>query len=379
MGSASVSDELLVDQLLAERGQPDLCDLAGRRVVIYGAGGKARSLAWRLRGCSRVVAFIDQNAAALHSADYDAPLMTPVQWDECPLPHDALAIGVHNYATDPAPIIQWARPRFNAILSMPDLMDILPGWEGPHYWAAPRSFFERHREALIRALSRFDEPQSQAAFVDALRLRLLGAAHSPLAPTLSDQYAPLSLPALGGSLRLIDCGAFNGDSLLKIHARERVEAIAAFEPDPAPIAALRRVCDAIAPNARIFQAGVWSHDCSLRFDPIGPGSGSFTEFSSADERSSPAFSIDSLIERGEIPFAPNFIKMDIEGAEAKALQGALHTLRSHRPALALSADHQPADLWALADWLESLELGYRFYLRSHGHNGFDLVLYARCD
>jgi hypothetical protein len=36
-------------------------------------------------------------------------------------------------------------------------------------------------------------------------------------------------------------------------------------------------------------------------------------------------------------FIPNFIKMDIEGAEADALNGAIETLKSHRPSLIIEA------------------------------------------
>lgn len=374
-----MTDQAIIDELLAGRRYAPLGDLSQRNVVIYGAGGKARSLAHRLRGASRVVAFIDRNAKALRSggALYGAPVITPEEWDERPMPNDALLLGTHNFATDMAPIYDWAAPRFGAIVSIADLMDILPGWEGPHYWAAPRAFLERQRESLARALSRFDEPQSRQAFTEALKERLWGPEAPRSRPTMDDQYAPMSLPPLGEPLRVIDCGAFNGDSLLKIARRESIEAIAAFEPDPDQQSALRRASESLAPNPLIFQAGAWSRDCSLRFEPIGPGSGSFIEFGSPEERTCPAFAIDSLIERGEIPFAPNFIKMDIEGAELAALLGAERAIRAHRPALALSAYHHPQDLWALSDWIAGLDLGYRFYLRSHGHNGFDLVLYAR--
>ena len=70
--------------------------------------------------------------------------------------------------------------------------------------------------------------------------------------------------------------------------------------------------------------------------------------------------------------------MDIEGAEMDALKGARLTLAEYQPDLAICVYHRTEHLWAvallLASWPEMK--GYRYYLRSHGFNGFDTVLYA---
>jgi FkbM family methyltransferase len=45
--------------------------------------------------------------------------------------------------------------------------------------------------------------------------------------------------------------------------------------------------------------------------------------------------LDSLVQAGRIP-PPNYIKMDVEGAETMALRGAIEILRQHRPILFLA-------------------------------------------
>ena len=54
--------------------------------------------------------------------------------------------------------------------------------------------------------------------------------------------------------------------------------------------------------------------------------------------------------------------MDIEGAEPKALEGALKTIKKFKPKLAISIYHNLSDYSQIIPWLDSLNLKYRFLL-----------------
>ncbi|MBQ5415331.1 MAG: FkbM family methyltransferase, partial [Firmicutes bacterium] len=58
-----------------------------------------------------------------------------------------------------------------------------------------------------------------------------------------------------------------------------------------------------------------------------------------------------------------FIKMDIEGAEHKALQGAAHTIKTFRPAMLIAAYHRTEDLFAIPQTVLSMCPDYRLFLR----------------
>ena len=73
---------------------------------------------------------------------------------------------------------------------------------------------------------------------------------------------------------------------------------------------------------------------------------------------------------------PNIVKMDIEGAEGRALAGARETLRRYRPALAISIYHCHDDLWKIALFIDGLNAGYRFYLDHYTIHNEETVLYA---
>ena len=77
----------------------------------------------------------------------------------------------------------------------------------------------------------------------------------------------------------------------------------------------------------------------------------------------------------DIP-APTFIKLDVEGFEAKALAGARNIISAFKPKLAICAYHKPEDLIVLPQTIKELHPDYKLYLRKHSYTYDDLVLYA---
>lgn len=74
--------------------------------------------------------------------------------------------------------------------------------------------------------------------------------------------------------------------------------------------------------------------------------------------------------------AVSVLKLDIEGAEPDALEGARDLIARRRPCLAVCLYHHAAHVWELPQMIDSWGLGYQFALRAHAANGFDWVLYA---
>lgn len=89
----------------------------------------------------------------------------------------------------------------------------------------------------------------------------------------------------------------------------------------------------------------------------------------------PVRSIDDLMNAGQFGQV-NFIKMDIEGSELSALHGAEQTLCRFKPKLSISIYHKPEDFYLILEYLDKLELGYRFYLGHYTIHAGETILYA---
>ena len=116
---------------------------------------------------------------------------------------------------------------------------------------------------------------------------------------------------------------------------------------------------------------------TLAFSPFGPGTQVNSAIPGGGGQSVATLAIDDLTEQHDLRRV-DFIKMDIEGSELQALRGAERTLRRFRPKLAISAYHKPEDLFTLVDYIDRLNVGYRFYLDHFTVHMEETVLFASC-
>mgnify|MGYP002700322672 CR=1 FL=1 len=182
------------------------------------------------------------------------------------------------------------------------------------------------------------------------------------------------------TLRFVDCGAFNGDTMEDLMLLQRngildVEYCVSFEPDNQNLSQLNKAITKfidrdIRARLLVYPCGVWSENTVLNFSE---GQTSSSTFSGGNGGTSvPVVSIDNCL----YGMAPSFIKMDIEGAEQQALSGAKSTIRKYKPTLAICVYHKPADLWEIPELIDDIWPGYDMYLRVHEHMGLSTVLYC---
>lgn len=256
----------------------------------------------------------------------------------------------------------------------------------------PYDFYKMDFEYILRNEKKFSESYemmsdelSQNVFVSFINGKI---SDSPqMLCSLRDkngyQY-DYDLLALGEDEVIVDCGAYTGDTINDImkYTYGKCRKIIAFEPD-------KKNCDtlmqsAFMDNITVINKGVWDKKDVLRFHSSKSTASSFNEYADgnmtefiSDEKNYievPVTSIDD-----EINEDVTFIKMDIEGSELKALQGASRTIKRCYPKLAICVYHRVDDFITIPQYINSLcseDVKYKFYMRHHAAWMAETVLYA---
>lgn len=182
--------------------------------------------------------------------------------------------------------------------------------------------------------------------------------------------------AVGG---FIDCGAFRGDTL-KIFLNQIGDneyRYFAFEADCDNYEILKNYCiENSLDNVYPINLGVWDKKEQLYFQSnivTGEVSGKIIRNKeSVNVEKILVDTIDSVLPCEDI----NFIKMDIEGAEIKALHGARNTIARCKPILAISAYHELEHLWEIPLLIKEFNNNYEIHFGHHMWNMADTVCYG---
>lgn len=189
------------------------------------------------------------------------------------------------------------------------------------------------------------------------------------------QYFPQNIMMNKGYSRFVDCGGYVGDTLEElVKTHDDIEAIVSFEPDNNNYVKLSNTADKLKSQTKqiiLFPYAVSNKAETLPFRE-GIGSG---QMSTNGDSFVSCVAIDDSIK----DFSPTFIKMDVEGSELKALEGAKNVICKSRPDLAICVYHNINHLWDIPFLLDSWNIGYHFYLRAYSSCTMETVLYATCN
>lgn len=147
--------------------------------------------------------------------------------------------------------------------------------------------------------------------------------------------------------------------------------IFAFEPDVANYRnCLEKLKKEDIRDLILYNKGLWDRETTLSFQETG-GVGSKIG-DGANTIKIPTVAIDDVVGEDGV----TFIKLDVEGAELKALQGAEKTIRKYRPRLAICIYHKLEDVIEIPRYILSLHEDYRLYIRHYLLTQYETVLYA---
>jgi FkbM family methyltransferase len=203
----------------------------------------------------------------------------------------------------------------------------------------------------------------------------------------------------------VDGGAFTGDTVAQfVRAVDgRFRHIHSFEPSSDNNRAIRSMLSTLQndylwplnPRITLHARGLWDCDTTLLLNPsqvleldgrgavVNPASAHLVEAGMVghiydkEEEAKGAIQVPVTTIDAATNQEASFIKLEIEGSELQALNGARETIARNRPKMAISIYHKPEDLETLLGFV--LETGHNYQLAFRQHNPFvpdAMVLYC---
>ena len=171
----------------------------------------------------------------------------------------------------------------------------------------------------------------------------------------------------------VDAGCYRGETSMRFikWCDGRYDKIYAFEADHRNWESCRDVFAlGNVTRVQLENKGLYDHTGMMRFSADATGESHLTDNDDAEEIE--VTTLDEVLDGAPV----TFVKMDIEGAEEAALQGARQTIIRHKPRLAISVYHKMTDILTIPEMLLEMVPEYRFWFRHYTASLNDTVLYA---
>ncbi len=241
------------------------------------------------------------------------------------------------------------------------------------------SIFDSPKEILVKkikvkkAFSLLADHRSKDLFIKYLQWRLTCDFSVQPKRIETNQYFLNKLFTFNNKDIIIDCGAYDGDtlSLFLTKNKKNFNLFIALEPDKTNFTKLEKLVSKLDERYRIklYNIAVSNKNGKIHFKSTGNMSSAINE-EGTDKINT--ITLDKLCNK----IIPTYIKMDIEGSEIDALKGAKKIICGGKTIFAISIYHRQSDIYEIPLFITHYNSSYNFYLRNHGWDFVDSVLYA---
>ena len=236
-------------------------------------------------------------------------------------------------------------------------------------------FVKQTREDILNNLSKWQaiskllqDFESQKILDDLLCYRLTGdySYMNLYSVRLTEQYFEPFMTKQKDEI-FVDCGGFDGDTTEEFCKRyPDYKKVFLFEPSATNLAkAKKRLQD--FRNIEMIELGVSDQEGILQFNSESGSASCVSDVGSSQ------ISVTTLDK--SITEKVTFIKMDLEGWEIKALQGAARHIKEDHPKLAIAVYHHPSDFWRIPEFIFSIRDDYDLYLRHYTEGWTETIMF----
>lgn len=218
-------------------------------------------------------------------------------------------------------------------------------------------YLKEHNSDFDSAYNLLSDERSKNDYIDVINFKISGKPEYLFESMYEKESLYSDILHLSNDEVIVDLGAYDGDTIREFLSVTdgKYKKIIAFEPDEKNFRKLVNKTEGLE-SIDYYNLGAWDKKETLYFAEKGgrnsrkDSNGIPVEFDSVDN-----------IVKDDV----TFIKMDIEGAEAKALDGAVKTIKKYLPKLYVCAYHRNEDMWLLPEKIKSIDERYNIYFRHH--------------
>lgn len=218
-------------------------------------------------------------------------------------------------------------------------------------------YLSENKDKFNRTFSLLADEKSRQVFLNVLKFKISGKPGYLFDCQSEKNEVYESILRLSKDESIADLGAYDGDTIREFLSFTGGEygRIFAFEPDAKNFKKLCAKTEGLERLKR-FNFGAWDKKETRLFEKRAGRN------SHEGKIGIPVLfdSVDNVIND-----RLSFIKMDIEGAEKRALEGARKTIEKYKPKLYVCAYHRNEDFFALPEEILSIRSDYKIYLRHH--------------
>ena len=219
-----------------------------------------------------------------------------------------------------------------------------------------KEYIKKNEELFDKSYELLADEKSKSDFVDILNFKVSGKVEYLYNCFTDKNDIYKDILDLNNNETIIDLGAYNGDTIREICAYTdgKYDCIHAFEPDKKNFKKLVKNTENMQ-GVHLYNLGAWDKKDTLIFSQDS----SRNSHISANGISVEVTDIDSVINS-----RVSLLKMDIEGSELKALNGAKHIIKTYMPKLYVCAYHRNEDMFSLPLKIDSIgNSNYKIYFR----------------
>lgn len=236
------------------------------------------------------------------------------------------------------------------------------------FWGGFKKEFNNNREKFKWVETLLTDDESISTYENIISFRLSGNLKymKNFSDREKDQYFENFLYLSEDDEVFVDVGGFDGFTSQEfIKKCPGFRAVYFFEPDTENFVVAKNRLDKYE-NVHLLQMGLSNQKETLKFSSGG-------SISAISEDGDIEIEVDALDEL--VDDAVSFIKMDIEGAEGMAIEGARKTILKNHPRLAICVYHKDTDFWKIPEQVLLIRHDYNVYLRHYTEGVAETVMF----